>query len=212
MSAKKSPTRAARDQGPSTAQLATLAIAAVVILTVIVLLVAGGNDGDDEAAPTTTATSAPATTTTLVEGMEVFLPRPNAHVDGRVDYDPLPPVGGDHSQDWQNCGVYREPIENEYAVHALERGAVWVTYDPDLPADQVAQLEVYGAEPYMLLSPWGDGDLPSPIVASAWGLQLRLDDADDVRLTDFMQYYRQAPTAPEPAAGCTGGVGEPVAE
>jgi hypothetical protein len=213
VSANKTPTRAARDRGPSTTQLGILALAAVVILVAIVLLVAGGGGGDDEdaAAPTTTATTAPTTTSTLVEGMEVLLPQEHDHVEGTVDYDRLPPVGGDHHHDWQNCGVYREPVENEYAVHSLEHGAVWITYDPDLPADQVEQLEVFGAEPYMLLSPWGDGDLPAPIVASAWGLQLQVDDVADVRLTDFMQYYRQAPTAPEPSAPCTGGVGEPVA-
>lgn len=211
MSAKQSPTRAARNQGPSTAQLAVLGTAAVVILVAIVLLVSGGGGDGDETLPATTATSAP-TTTTLVPGMEVLLPQTHEHVSGTVDYDPLPPVGGDHSRDWLNCGVYREPVENEYAVHSLEHGAVWITYDPDLPADQVERLELYGAEPYMLLSPWEETELPAPIVASAWGLQLQVEDAEDVRLTDFMQYYRQAPTAPEPSAPCTGGVGDPIAE
>ena len=56
-------------------------------------------------------------------------PAPN--VDYQASYGMNPPAGGDHWAGWLNCGVYNEPQQNERAVHALEHGAVWVTYDPD---------------------------------------------------------------------------------
>ena len=37
------------------------------------------------------------------------------HVTGKVTYAQTPPVGGDHSAVWQNCGVYTHPVANENA-------------------------------------------------------------------------------------------------
>ena len=56
------------------------------------------------------------------------------HTTQPVTYEQTPPVGGDHNPTWLNCGVYTAPVPNELAVHALEHGAVWVTYRSDLPA------------------------------------------------------------------------------
>src|SRR5215217_4832137 len=60
--------------------------------------------------------------------------------EGEVDYAQTPPVGGAHKPVWPNCGFYDEPIRDENAVHSLEHGAVWITYSPDLPQDQVDEL------------------------------------------------------------------------
>ncbi len=125
------------------------------------------------------------------------------HTTEPVTYEQTPPVGGDHNPVWLNCGVYPEPVPNELAVHALEHGAVWVTYDPALPADQVQALEDAVPDTYMVLSP--HEGLPSPVVASAWGTQLELTGADDPRLEEFISAYRQGPQTPEPGAACTGG-------
>jgi hypothetical protein len=143
-----------------------------------------------------------------IEGLETFPNLSGDHVDGVVNYEQTPPVGGPHNAIWQNCGVYAEPVANENAVHALEHGAVWITYQPDLPADQVAALQQFTRQSgYRLLSPFPD--LPSPVVASAWGYQVKLDSADDPRLQRFVQRYEQNPLGPEPGASCSGGVGQP---
>jgi len=62
------------------------------------------------------------------------------HVQGPVTYDQTPPAGGPHNAIWLNCGIYTEPVPNVNAVHDLEHGAVWVTYDPSLPAESVSKL------------------------------------------------------------------------
>lgn len=125
------------------------------------------------------------------------------HVQTTVQYAQTPPVGGDHNAVWLNCGVYTSPVPNENAVHSMEHGAVWVTYRPDLPADQVERLVDELPSEYIVVSPY-DG-LPAPVVASAWGHQLQLTGVDDPRLAEFVREYREGPQTPEPGAACTGG-------
>jgi len=130
------------------------------------------------------------------------------HVEGVVAYAQTPPAGGDHNAVWQNCGFYSRPVVNENAVHSMEHGAVWITYRPDLPADQVDHIrEIAGNESFVLASPFPG--LPSPVVASAWGRQLTLGNAVDERLEQFVRAFRVGPHTPEPGAPCTGGIGEP---
>ena len=109
---------------------------------------------------------------------------------------------------WLNCGIYPNPVPNENAVHAMEHGAVWITYRPDLPADQVSILrQLVDKKTYVVLSPYPGP--PAPVVASAWGAQLAMPSASDPKLAQFLDYYRQGPQTPEPGAPCTGGAGNP---
>ena len=133
----------------------------------------------------------------------------NQHTEGSVDYALDPPVGGEHNFAWQNCGFYEQPVRNELAVHSLEHGAVWITYSPDLPQDEVERLhDLALSEDYVLVSPYPG--LDSPVVASAWGKQLRLESAEDPALERFIGAYSQGPQTPEPGAACSGGIGNPV--
>ncbi len=144
-----------------------------------------------------------------ITGLQIFSDLTAGHVTTAVAYDPIPPVGGDHRAVWLNCGIYDQPVQNELAVHSLEHGAVWITYRADLAADAVTELRslVRGRE-YAILSPYVD--LPAPVVASAWGLQLRVDDPTDERLSRFLLKYMQGPQTPEPGAACFGGTGTPI--
>lgn len=132
----------------------------------------------------------------------------NRHTDDNVRYQQNPPVGGKHDPIWQNCGFYSESVRNENAVHSMEHGAVWITYRPNLPQAEVDSLRkrLLG-QTYLLASPYEN--LPAPVVASAWGKQVRLEGADDPDLSRFIQVYRQGSQTPEPGAVCTGGVGQP---
>lgn len=130
------------------------------------------------------------------------------HTEASVDYEQSPPVGGEHNPVWQNQGFYTEPVRNETAVHTLEHGGVWITYQPDLPQAQKDRIrELVEGQTCMLASPYPD--LSSPVVASAWGKQLSVENADSPDLERFIRAYRQGPQTPEPGAACTGGVGTP---
>jgi hypothetical protein len=127
------------------------------------------------------------------------------HKTGVLTYPVSPPVGGAHNPVWQNCmgNVYDSPIPKENAVHSLEHGAVWVTYKPGLPAAQIDALKkkVEGKE-YMLMSPYTG--LDANISLQAWGFQLKLSDANDGRIDDFIKATR-VNASKEPGASCTGG-------
>jgi len=134
------------------------------------------------------------------------LPGKKSHEPGPQTYKINPPVGSTHNNAWQNCmgDVYDAPIANEHAVHSLEHGAVWITYRPDLPADQVEKLanKVRGNE-YMMMSPVEN--LDRPISLQAWGYQLKVDDADDGRIDEFIDALRVNASV-EPGASCSGGI------
>lgn len=117
----------------------------------------------------------------------------------------IPPVGGTHHEQWQKCGFYDGQINPGMGVHTLEHGAVWITYSPDLPQEQIDKLREYGDDDYMLISEYPG--LPAPIVASSWGKQLKLQNADDEALKQFIRVFKNNPEyAPEPGATCSNGV------
>ncbi len=100
-------------------------------------------------------------------GIQSFAITERAHVETPVLYGQIPPVGGNHAPIWQNCGFYSAPVANENAVHSLEHGAVWITYRPDLSADQVDLLRQLAArQTFVLVSPH-----PGP-VRTGGGLRL----------------------------------------
>ncbi len=145
-----------------------------------------------------------------VEGAEDKGPQLSGHDEGVViEEAALPPVGGVHSPRWQTCGIYDQPVEAKNAIHSMEHGAVWITYHPDLPAEEVEILrEQVRGQSYLLLSPYPD--LASDVVLSAWGIQLEVDSADDERIGQFISQYRLGPQTPEFGASCDGGVGRPL--
>jgi Protein of unknown function (DUF3105) len=128
-------------------------------------------------------------------------------VAGTVTYSVTPPVGGPHTAVGMNSGVYTDPVPAERAVLDLQHGAVWITYRPDLSTGDVAALRallgrqtlvdeasntgIPGQQSrYVVLSPWADDTLPSPVVISSWGHQLRVDSVTDPRLQRFLDTFR----------------------
>ncbi|MDX3430156.1 DUF3105 domain-containing protein [Streptomyces sp. NBC_01696] len=129
------------------------------------------------------------------------------HVTTDVKYPMEPPVGGNHNPAWLNCDgvVYEKAVPNVNAVHALEHGSVWVTYNGKASASDVEALASrVGSTPYSLMSPYEGQE--GAIMLSAWGKQVTVDGADDPRVARFFARYVQGAQTPEPGAPCTGGV------
>ena len=156
-------------------------------------------------------------TGTRIEGLVVYpddelVPD---HSTDDVDYPQTPPVGGPHDPTWLACGVYQSPVRDENAVHDLEHGAVWVTYQPDLASDKVTALA--GLLPdNAIMSPYpGLVDATgSSVVLTVWGRQLALDiddPVDDPRLGQFMTQFGAGEAALEPFVSCEGGSPDPSA-
>jgi putative peptide zinc metalloprotease protein len=142
------------------------------------------------------------------DGVQSFENLASNHTKEPVSYAQTPPVGGNHAPVWQNCGFYTEPLNDENAVHSMEHGAVWITYRPDLPKEQIEVIRTLAQNrSYVLASPYSG--LHAPVVASAWGKQLRLGGTDDPRLEQFVRAFSMGPQTPEPGAPCTGGKGVP---
>ncbi|MFD8258612.1 DUF3105 domain-containing protein [Streptomyces griseoluteus] len=129
------------------------------------------------------------------------------HVSTKVTYPMHPPVGGNHNPVWLNCNgdVYKEPVRDENAVHALEHGAVWVTYtDRAKKADVDALAAKVKRTPYSLMSPYAEQN--APLILSAWGHQVSVKSASDPEVDRFFAAYVQGKQTPELGASCTGGV------
>jgi hypothetical protein len=215
-------------------------IAAVAAVIVVVTSSSGGSQEVIPAAPAGATTVQPAAVTvpnsTGINGVVAYdtagwpavshngpagQALGHAHVTGPVRYSVTPPVGGDHNATWLNCGVYDKPVPNENAVHNLEHGAVWITYQPSLPQAEVSELYAFFGR-QTVLSPGGAGSsryiditpypgLPSPIVVSSWGFQLRLTSPSDPRLQQFVNKFRASQQyTPEYGGPCTGGTGTPL--
>jgi len=149
-----------------------------------------------------------------IDGVQIFPEPGRSHLNGDIDYNVAIPAGGPHNPVWQNCGIYEEPVRTENALHSMEHGAVWIAYDPNLPAEEIDQLrelvrqERASLRTFYILAP--KEDIPAPIVATAWRAQIELESAFDERLTQFMQRFHLGPYTPERGATCSGGVGEPI--
>jgi hypothetical protein len=145
------------------------------------------------------------------EGVKTFQYAQGNHIEGNIDYSAqagyqgeLPPAGGAHNSTAQQCDVYTQPIRQENAIHSLEHGAVWITYQPDLAADQVTKLDdIVKGDPYLMVSPYPGS--PAPIVLTAWNHQLQLQSYDKDTIEQFIRSYKNKQgVTPEFGASCAG--------
>ena len=144
---------------------------------------------------------------TAIPGVQVVEYAGGQHVDPatQVAYTNSPPFGGSHDFAWAACDgvVYDVPVRSENLVHSLEHGAVWIAYDPDVVTGEALGVlrEKVDGQNYMVMSPYPD--LDQPISLQSWGHQLKLADANDPRIDQFITALRiNRNTHPEFGASC----------
>jgi Protein of unknown function (DUF3105) len=196
-------------------------IAAVVVVALFAGVVFGyafmrnqENQAQADAMAPFTPTAERQDPSTQIPGVQVQPYEGSLHVDRatQVAYTRQPPMGGAHDFSWAACNgvVYPEAIRSENAVHSMEHGAVWIAYNPDQVKD--AQLDKLRSkvegQPYLMLSPYPG--LDRPIALQSWGHQLKVDNADDGRIDNFIKSLRQNQFQnPEPHGRCD--VSDPTA-
>lgn len=157
-------------------------------------------------------------TASKIQGLQTFKEEPDPrHGTGHVSYDHTPPAGGRHwpakeggVYGWLRCGVYAEPVPNEFAVHSQEHGAAWLTYQPGAASADVASLTALAkGNDYVLVSPYPGQ--PGRFMASTWGAQLSVDSAADPRLSAFVKMFAGGGQGGEKGADCAHGTGPAAA-
>ena len=129
-----------------------------------------------------------------------------SHVEGEIDYEDLPPAGGDHNPCWETWGIHTEELDPIHFVHNQEHGGVIFLYNcPDgceaelaLLTERVEELSVLS-----ILGPYSDMD--HKFAAVAWENRIMMNCLDLDRLEDFYQdHVDQGPesTASAPPADC----------
>ncbi|TPW73436.1 DUF3105 domain-containing protein [Schumannella sp. 10F1B-5-1] len=173
----------------------TAGVAAIVAITLAIVLPLSAGGGN---------AAAPA----KLNEVQTWSGLSSTHTNKTVDYRMSPPAGGPHNATWLNCGVYDQPVPNENAVHDLEHGAIWFTYDPDrVSGVKLDALKAIMPDSYATLSPYPG--LNAPMAASAWGAQIKFSNPENAKVAQFIEDYWRSPNAPEPGAPCTGGLDAP---
>ena len=126
-----------------------------------------------------------------LEGLQTFeYAAGQEHVATAVTYEQTPPVGGPHDPEWADCTgtVYDADIRHENAVHSMEHGATWITYDPARVAgDDLATLEdLVDGTSGLMLSPY-EGQ-SSPVSLQSWNHQLPVDSVTDPRVEQYAEF------------------------
>ncbi|MBO9534737.1 MAG: DUF3105 domain-containing protein [Solirubrobacteraceae bacterium] len=161
-------------------------LAAAAIIALVVVLAAGG--GDDPANGEQAAVEIPAAKETNLKAASTAAGAKTisykwsygtgAHTTDPVKYPTNPPTNGPHHPQWASDGDYagRATPQTEMLVHALEHGRIEIQYSPDLPAEDVAQLQaLYEEDPAHLLLFENATDMPAQVAVTAWGHGLLFD-------------------------------------
>lgn len=152
-----------------------------------------------------------------LEGLRTYQYTGGTVRSGSLSYDQTPPAGGSYNAFWQTCAEYAAPIYAEYAVHSLARGALWLTYRPDVSPAELSALKLSLAEPIelknngevsiikpmLLVSPVPEQD--SPLMLTAWNAQVSAESATDKNLLRFKRQFARHEQAPEWGKGCENG-------
>lgn len=126
--------------------------------------------------------------------------------EGEVTYGGKePPTSGPHSSPypWE---YYDQELSDSRVIHNMEHGGVYISYSPDLPADQIAKIRALFSAPFSrekfqpskaLISPRKAND--APIIMSSWNRSQKFQQFDEEAMVDY--YLKNIGKSPEPTAG-----------
>lgn len=143
-------------------------------------------DNIQTASNNSTAPSAPKPEESKIEQFAI-LPSPHITNLNATTYNSNPPTSGPHLAVPLNWGVYLKPVVDEAAVHNLEHGGIWISYQPSLNAASLKILTQL-AEQYpgtVILSPRPKDT--SPIAVASWGRLLTLGSANRKKIDAFIR-------------------------
>jgi len=115
-------------------------------------------------------------------------------------YNSDPPTSGPHASSPAPCGIYRQQVPDVAYLHSMEHGAVVVQYDPELPQDQIEELEDIGRSigGEIIIAPRPDN--PAAVALTSWTKRLLLDGFDGDVIGGFEREFGNR--SPEAAAQC----------
>ena len=106
-------------------------------------------------------------------------------------YNSNPPSSGWHYATPVNPGFYDKAIADEYIVHNLEHGDVWIAYRSDIGNDVVEKLRVF-ADARTVIVP-REANV-TDIALVAWGrvdaFNIENGQLDETRIRDFIARYK----------------------
>ncbi len=110
--------------------------------------------------------------------------------DAHPAYNSNPPTNGWHYPNWADWGIYADTIPDEYLIHNLEHGGIWISYrdsDNTELINQLQQLVSTDSDRVIMTHRAADD---SAISVAAWGVLLNLDQFDAASIEAFIQKYR----------------------
>ncbi|MBA3758037.1 DUF3105 domain-containing protein [Candidatus Saccharibacteria bacterium] len=114
------------------------------------------------------------------------------------------PTSGDHSDPlpWQ---AYEQEVPDINVIHNMEHGGVYISYKPDLPAEEITKIKAIFFQPFsrenfnaskVILAPRATNE--APIIMSSWLRSMKLESFDEDKMVEY--YRRNVGKSPEPAA------------
>lgn len=105
-------------------------------------------------------------------------------------YSSNPPTSGPHYPRTARSDFYNEPIPDQYVIHNLEHGDVWIAYHPRITEDLREKLKEFkGFRVIITARPANETD----IALAAWGrldaFNLAEGKLDSARIKDFIKRY-----------------------
>jgi|GEM_PF-330249 len=113
-------------------------------------------------------------------------------------YNSNPPSSGWHYAQAPDWAIYKKPILDESALHAVEHGGIWISYK-DISTEQKEELELIQKDnkKAVIMSPRNENDASIAIVS--WGKVMKLEDVKTGLIQKFIDVNKN--NTHEPFAG-----------